>query len=50
MEEHGGRIELLDGAAQPEGRRGALVRLVLPLRVTEAEEHREPQRVRAAGA
>jgi two-component system nitrogen regulation sensor histidine kinase NtrY len=50
MEEHGGRIELLDGAAQPDGRRGALVRLNLPLRAAEAQEDREPERVRAASA
>jgi len=33
MEDHGGRIELTDGPELPSGRRGALVRLVMPLRL-----------------
>ena len=30
IEEHGGRIELLDAPTETNGRRGALIRIVLP--------------------
>ncbi|MDQ4061961.1 MAG: ATP-binding protein, partial [Pseudomonadota bacterium] len=50
VEEHGGRIELLDGLERPDGGHGAMVRLVLPLTPAEAAADHGPETARVANA
>ncbi len=48
IEEHGGRIELLDAPTETNGRRGALIRIVLPS-MEEPAESQNAEEISAAG-